>query len=236
MGKLMINIYSDKIVRFLGIVIVILTLAHMGGQLTKYLTNHDVVYGLIEKFNVDSESNIPTYFSSLMLLMISVFLGIIALFKNKTKDPFVIHWTLLSIIFFFMSLDEVAGFHEALSGFLETRWETSGYFNYPWVIPAMLFVLVFIIFFFKFWRNLPQKTRLLFLISGALYISGVIGIELISGKYAELHGEQNLIYNMIIMIEEFLEMAGCLCFIYTLLRYIEEHIQNIQICFIGKKN
>jgi len=234
--KLIVKMNRRKIVRYLGVIIIILTIAHVSGQFIKLRTSDPIAHGLIAMFNVDLESNVPTYFSSLMLLIISVLLGIIAQYKNKTKGPYFIHWTLLSIAFLFLSLDEAAGFHEGISGSIRTQWDASGYFQYPWVIPGIFLVLIFVILFFKFWLNLPQKTRMLFLVSGVIYISGAIGIELISGKYAYIHGEDNLVFNMIIMIEEFLEMSGCLCFIYALLRYIEEYIQNIQICFINKKN
>jgi len=235
--KIKINISSSKIVRLLGIIIIVLSAAHVIGQLTKYLTSHDFVFGLISEFNVDAESNVPTYFSSLMLLMASILLGIIAIYKNKTKGSFILHWSVLSIIFFILSLEEIVGFHERLSAILgRTRWEYTGYFHYAWTIPGLIVVCIFVALYFKFWMNLPQKTRLLFLISGLLYVGGAIGFELISGTYADMHGINNLASGMIAAVEELLEMSGCLCFIYTLFQYIEEHIQNIEICFADKEN
>ena len=166
-----------------------------------------------------------------MLLGISVLLAAIAHFQNRGSSPFKAHWTLLSALFFLMSLDEVARFHEALSGFLESRWVTSGYFHYPWVILAIIFVLILGLVYYKFWLDLPKSTKWLFLTAGVLYIGGAVGLELISGNHASMHGEKNLAFHLIIMIEELLEMAGCLVLISALLRYIKEQIGEIRIRF-----
>jgi len=216
----------------LGVMVVALTLLHLGGQLINSPSNSIVTHSIIEKFNVDMESNIPTYFSSLLLLIISMLLGIIAISKDTSERAHFNHWTALSIIFFLLSMDEIAGFHEGLSGFLKTIWVTTGFLHYSWVVPGMAFVLIFLALFFKFWRDLPPKTRLLFLIAGVIYVSGAIGFELIGGNYAYLYGENNLTFHMIAMIEEFLEMSGCLCLIYALLKYAEEHAKHIEITFL----
>ena len=46
---------------------------------------------------------------------------------------------------------------------------------------------------------------------------GAIGVELIGGRYLELHGVENLTYAMITTVEESLEMAGVIIFIWALL-------------------
>jgi uncharacterized membrane protein len=60
---------SSLIARVLGGVALLLIMASIGGQLIVYLTGHDVVYGLVWLFNLNGEKNIPTGFSTLLLLL-----------------------------------------------------------------------------------------------------------------------------------------------------------------------
>jgi hypothetical protein len=63
--------------------------------------------------------------------------------------------------------------------------------------------------------------------AGALFVGGALGVEAVSGKHASLHGEQNLTYHLIITIEELLEMAGLVVFVYALLDYIGRQFANV---------
>lgn len=67
--------------------------------------------------------------------------------------------------------------------------------------------------------------------ASTLYIGGAIGIELIGGHYAELIGDQNLTYSMRAIIEECLEMAGLIVFIWALMKYFAEHYKEVQFRF-----
>ena len=74
--------------------------------------------------------------------------------------------------------------------------------------------------------RLPVATRLGFIVSGPLFIGGALGFELVGGRYAELHGRDNLTYNMIATMEESLEMAGVIGFIYALLKYLADNFNT----------
>ncbi len=65
----------------------------------------------------------------------------------------------------------------------------------------------------------------------ALYIGGAIGVELIGGCYCELYGEVNLTYCMIIIVEECIEMAGVIVFIWVQLVYIADSYKELQFPF-----
>ncbi len=65
-------------------------------------------------------------------------------------------------------------------------------------------------------------------------MGGAIGVEAISGKQASLHGEQNSTYNLIITVEELLEMAGVIVFIYALLDYISRQFTKLAFQFTSR--
>ena len=65
------------------------------------------------------------------------------------------------------------------------------------------------------------------MIAGAAYIGGCIGFESIGGYYAELHGKQTFIYNSLVTVEESLEMAGVIIFIWGLMEYIADNYSKV---------
>jgi hypothetical protein len=68
-------------------------------------------------------------------------------------------------------------------------------------------------------------------VAAILYIGGAIGVELIGGRYAELHGEENWTYSMITTVEESLEMAGLIVFIWALLEYCADNYKEVRFRF-----
>lgn len=217
------------IARILGAVAFLLVLASIGGQLLKFLLGHDYVQGLVSLFDLSSEGNIPTFFSELLMLFAALLLAVIAILNGKNKTPDVSKWIILSLGFLYMAYDEAFQVHEMLVDPVRRLfgYSTFGFFYYAWVIPGIALIFVLGLFFLKFLLRLPATTRFTFLLSATLYIGGCIGFELIGGSYDELHGSNNLAYNMISTVEESLEMAGLILFIYGLLTYIADNYEGV---------
>jgi len=181
--------------------------------------------------DVSLEQNLPTFFSTLLMFIICVYLLFIALLKRKTADRYTTKWFVLCLGFFYMSFDEGFHVHEALVGIIRPMlWDGQlGIFYYAWVIPGIFMVLLLFIYFFSLLQSLPETTKWLFVISAAVYLSGAIGMELIGGYYDELHGWNNLLYNTLSTVEEGLEMAGLILYVYALLHYQRNTIGIIQV-------
>lgn len=223
-----------KITRALGVTALLLVLASITGQLTKYILGHEFVYGLIRLFYVDYENNIPSYFSASLLLLAALLLALITALKKAAHAAYEFQWALLSFTFLYMAIDEAASIHELLTwpmrnllGLLGQQ--AGGIFSFTWVIPGIAVAMVFGLSYLKFLLHLPAKTRWRFVIAATLYLGGAIGMELIGGRYADLHGMENLAYSMTATVEESLEMAGVIVFIYTLLNYIADNYQEIRL-------
>lgn len=208
---------------------VLLVLASIGGQIAKYFLGHGQIFGLVNLFYVDEEKNIPSLFSTLLLLCSASLLAIIAILKNREDNPDTSKWAILAGGFLFMSVDEAWSIHEQLvepfRGILGTNY--LGVFHYAWVIPGIAVVLLLAPFFVRFLLRLPATPRFRFILAGALYIGGAIGLELIGGYYDRLHGHENFTYSMIATIEESLEMAGLIVFIRALLEYIADSYREV---------
>lgn len=185
----------------------------------------------IRLFNINGEANIPTWFSSSILLLCSFLLGIIALLKKMEKKPYIFHWAILSGIFLYISLDEAAILHEMAIKSLRYTFNLTGYFYYGWIIPAGIIVLIVGLTYLKFLAHLPKKTKRLFILAGCIFVGGAIGLEALGGQYDYMFDQGQITNDGFTSIletcEEFMEMTGVVIFIYALLDYMRSHLRMI---------
>jgi len=196
-----------------------------------------LVYGLphmralVSTFYVDLESNVPTWYSAFALLLASALLGVIAYAKHHQRDAYRRHWMVLAGLFFGLSVDEVAMFHELPILPLRAALNAKGILYYTWVVPGMVAVAVLGVGFATFLKSLPSRTRLFFVLAGCLYVGGAIGIEMLSGHIAYGHGEETLGYMLVVTLEELMEMLGVVVFIHALLEYLNSTFGELHVTF-----
>jgi hypothetical protein len=159
-----------------------------------------LVDALVPRLSLSYEGNVPTWFSSSLLLACALAAGAIA----RTRPPWRRHWWGLAIGFSFASLDEAVGLHEHLGG----NFDTSGVLYFDWVIPAIAILAVLAAIYLPFVWALPSRTRTRLVIAGVIYVGGALVMELPLGWWTERAGDEGLGYAMIDWVEETLEMIG----------------------------
>lgn len=188
--------------------------------------DHYVFDRVYRKLCVDYEQNLPSYFNALLLLMASVFTGLIHLLQKKTnKEGF--KWWLLSLAFLFLSVDESASIHEFFVKFLPMYVGIGGegIFRNAWVIVYGLGAIAFAIYLIPSLLKLPPDLLKGMILSGAVYVGGAIGVEMIGSWYVSHAGDANIGYAALATLEESLEMAGLILFIRYMLVYIREEYE-----------
>jgi hypothetical protein len=213
-----IKVTPSSVFRNLSFVTLLLTIAYIVGFLCKFYYNLHYLNGLFRLFDLDAETNIPSYFSALELLVVALLLFIIAKASKGTRDYKL--WYLLAIVFVFLSLDEASMIHEMMIGYFRRNFHMSGLLFDAWVVPYGFVMIVALFYYIPFLLRLPRKTMVLFIVSGAFYVGGAAVIEMFEGKYEEIHGNQNIPYCIYVAFEESFEMFGMVLFIYTLLRHM----------------
>ena len=209
-----------KIFKFILLSIVVLTIANLMGIIVRLFPGHGVFRDLIQLFDFNSERNIPTLYSSINLMFSAVLLVCIAL-KHKAMRSSWFPWMGLAAIFCLLSVDETAQLHERLAEPVQNLLNISGAFYYVWTLPYILFLGVLFLLYLRFLKQLPKRTRTLFLLSGALFIFGAIGFEIIGNFQTQADLSQNTLqYRLLYTCEEFLEMSSVALFIYALFDYI----------------
>ncbi|MFP8877143.1 MAG: hypothetical protein VCB99_09590 [Myxococcota bacterium] len=66
-------------------------------------------------------------------------------------------------------------------------------------------------------RALPSKIRFLFILAALIYVGGAVGVERATDWYDVHDLLDTLAYNLWTAVEETMEMAGVIVFIYALL-------------------
>ena len=214
-------IHPARVARALAGVIVFLVVMSL---ITRYTGVADQI------FMLDHEQNVPTYFSTVILLTASALLSLVATLKRRRAESYSPHWTALSVIFLYMSMDELIGLHEMVGSRLDGI-GTSGIFYYTSTIFTSTMVVLVGLSFFRFLLHLPRGTRTLFLAAGGLYVMGALGMEMIGGMIDESFGTAGVLYLAVTTLEETCEMAGAVLFIYALLHYLSTalHEPRLQI-------
>lgn len=228
------ELYPRIIFKILLYLILFLLCANVFGIVSKLYFDHNSIHGLIPLFDFRTEGNIPTLYSSFALIVASILFSIIA-FAHKRIHTSYLSWAGLAIIFLFLSIDEMASIHERFSAPVRESLNVSGLLYYSWVIPYGVALIVFVIVYLKFLADLPKNIMILFVVSGAIFVLGAVGFELLGGRQYELHGDNNLLYAFFYTCEEFLEMFGIVILIYTLLSYIVSQFKYLTITITKNK-
>jgi hypothetical protein len=218
----------------LGLVTGLIVAASVGASFLSFVPIHDPLLAHLRDTAVrltwlDQECNVPSWYSASLLLGCAVLLAIIAAAHRQQRDGNPGRWLILSLIFLLLSLDETAQLHELSITPLRQGFHATGFFYYPWIILGGIAVTLFVVSYLSFLARLPQRTRRLFILAGALFVGGALGVEAISGEQASLHGEHNATYHAITTVEESLEMAGVVVFIYALLDYISRQFTSLRV-------
>jgi hypothetical protein len=168
--------------------------------------------------DVDVERSVYTYASSMALFVASAILCTIGLDRHARGESISYQWLFLALVFLFLSADEALSFHEKVSSVLSSRLKTSGMFYFAWVIPAIGLLVVGFLAYIPFLRTLNPRVRVLMLTSAAIFLAGAVGMEMLSGRYVQLHGVETLVYRLMTNLEEGLEGFGTALFIFAIMK------------------
>ncbi|HUL13358.1 MAG TPA: hypothetical protein VLU73_14475 [Methylococcaceae bacterium] len=118
-----------KVTSLLVLMAVCLILASLSGSFANHLLHDDCIHGLVPLFDLDGERNIPSLFSTLVILLCAFFLFMIgACHANGRKNSS--QWLGLAALFVYLAADELVSLHERLTEPLRAALHTSGIFYF----------------------------------------------------------------------------------------------------------
>lgn len=233
--------YAKRIGRWL----VITTLAIVGLHLLFQQINLNVFhqqngyfFELSNRFDMDDESSIPTWFAQVLFLLIAGAAAFAAL-AEKIKAKRVL-WIIIALISTFLSIDEVAGIHEQV---LQTIHVLLFHESAPtllanaWLVILPIVLLAIVLLGKQMIKHFPA--RLLFVLgAGAgVFLTGAIGVDIVTqGINIPDLSLEFLQQGLFVGIEESLELTGAVIVLYGIMEYIENtHNKKIAAVVVALK-
>lgn len=174
---------------------------------------------LVTEFCMDSEMNLPTFFSAALTILIALTLFFIAWATIRTGMPDRYYWVFLGLLFLFLPFDEVFSLHEMLTEPMQDRIYAVGVLYWPWFLPILPVLALLFFTYLRFLLRLSRRTFALIMLSAALFLGGAIALEALGAAFADEFGLANFPYMVISTIEETTELSGLVLFIFTLFEY-----------------
>lgn len=225
-----ISYSPQRILKGLMLFISVLFIGNIASILSRMNSNDRVLNSIGELFDFNTEANIPTLYSTLLILSCALLLYYI--YKVIDRDSR--HrkgWLWLAVVFVYLGIDETASLHERLIPLLRDEFNFSGYLYYAWIIPYSFAVLILCFAMIPFLLSLPKRIQILFVLSGIIFLTGSVGMELLGGNQAALSGVENYVYAFFYTVEELLEMVGMTTFLYALLTYMVHYKNSNHMIF-----
>ncbi len=188
-------------------------------------------------FDVDEELSIPTWFSQILLLLISVFSVVAAKLQREINPLHSRAWGFLAVVFLIASLDEGVGFHEMLVG---PMWVVLGIddaqLTMVWILPALLVVALSVLVLAPFLVTLDRSVRRLIIGGGIVFLTGAVVIELLSVVIRlgsdELAAWWARVGFVATGLEELLEMLGAIVILWGVATQIARLSGSIRLSFL----
>lgn len=218
---LSLKLNLNRLLVTLWVVAGVLVSIHVLLNLVHYLIN-DLPWLARQIFDVDEEDSFPTWFSAMLLLLTSVSLWVNARTLQSSDSSLVERWYLLSVGFLLLSIDEIAGMHETLNS-LDIMGDMS------WTVPGAIIAGAAGLYFLPFLLKIPRALAIRFVIAGAIYLGGALGVEVLTDPYLENDELNTLPYNLWTAVEEGMEMGGVLVFLGGLFPLLRTNAPDLRV-------
>lgn len=222
-----IQLTPNSVSKFMLSIIALLALMHITQMSLYYYFDDEDVFDWIKLLDFDYEGNLPSLYSAMALAFSSLLLALITTHHKQAQQPY-LAWLGLALIFLFLALDEGAAIHEKIGDLTEDYViDTDGYLYFEWVIPYAILMLVFVISYTRFLFRLPKDIAIQFFIAGTMFLTGAMGLEMLSAQEADTHHTNTVTYSVLYTIEELLEMTAIVVFVNGLLKYIHREMHSV---------
>lgn len=200
-------------------------LLHLATQTLRIVGGYGSQRGLEQLFNLDRENNLPTWYSSALLLGAAILAGTVAAATRRGGQRHPTHWAAISLLLAGMSADEIASLHSrtgpAVGALLSRIGIHGGGFSpdFYWVVPGIILVAIVAAAFWPFFRDLPAPTRRSLFLAAVVFVAGAIGVEIYEGTIVD-PTNPTMQYAVAVAVEEGCEMVGVVMAIQGILSHL----------------
>jgi hypothetical protein len=169
-------------------------------------------------FDANQESNLPTLYSTLALLLAGLLLGGIGATERSPRNR--LYWFGLVALFAVAVIDETAAIHEKLNEPLRSLLGTSGRIWEPELLASVLVLGAAVVIFRPFVKCLPRPVQRLGAGGVVLFAAGTLAVESVQNLLADSNEEAGLAWALVGTLSELCEMVGVVLILEALLLYI----------------
>lgn len=214
--------FASRILIRLAIAIFAIAGMHL---LVQYL-NMDVyhqqngqVFELSNRFDMDDESSLPTWFSEILFLTIAVSAFFASwLSRNAVRKV----WIVVGAVSLLAAIDEIATLHEFVLQSVHVIFFKNAPpagLNNAWAIMAPFILLAFAFLAWRAWQALPRRTTIILITAGVIFLLGALGIDMLT----DMVNEQTFLYQgALVALEESMELFGGAVVLYGIIDYLEQ--------------
>ncbi|MFK4066391.1 hypothetical protein [Streptomyces sp. NPDC029674] len=187
---------------------------------TRAYNHYDAIPTIRRLVNVDVEANLATWWNSTLLLTVAGTALIAALLSGRGARPGRLSWLGLAAATALLSVDETVSWHERLGevGRSWKEWAGGSLPTHAWVLPGAALAAAGTVCAVLWARKLPRDLRYGLLGALAVYLGGALLTEAFNGW--ALDGGHSTVLMLGTLVEEGLEMGGCLVALAALSRYV----------------
>ena len=179
---------------------------------------------LSDQFDLDGERNIPAWFSTVQLFLVSMMFMVLA--SASTQGTERVTFWILSLLFLALSCDESVGIHEKLGVMSDAVLPGGDRRNTPFVRTGIWvfwlgipFIAVVISIMLRLRRFITDRVAIrLYGVGFAIFIGSAVGIETLVNF---LVGQPHRIRIAQVAVEEFGEMVGVTLIVWATFRLME---------------
>ena len=131
------------VIRFFYVMTAMVVTLGIARELFIGMVGTETVLQDLRHFALDAERNVGAWYSSALMVLIAVCTFFNWQMDRHRADIFSYSWLFISVVFFILSVDETAGFHEVVDAPLRETFELTGFFYNPWVFFGAFFVALF---------------------------------------------------------------------------------------------
>ena len=221
--KKALNPVSKKIFKSLLIALAIVVGLHLLLQVLNILVFHQnniAIFELSNRFDLDDEESVPTWFSSFLLAFTSLAGFVAAWFETKNRSRRALLITIATVAGIF-SIDEVATVHEYVLVLLHSNVfgnTESTLLQNGWILVAPFVLIIGIALAWWIFKSLPKRTFILLALAGFIFLAGSMGVEVVTNamSFGPFMSE-----GILVAWEEGFELLGTSLAIFALVDYIE---------------
>jgi hypothetical protein len=222
-----------KLARFFEIALAIVVVSGVVREAIIAGIGTETVLKDLRHFKLDAERNLASWYESLCMAIAAGLLFLHAQIARQKSPADIVPWTILSVVFILMSMDEAIGFHEISVKPLRNALHLGGIFYYSWVLIAAPAVTLLGVYLLPFLLRLPRVTAMRFVACGAIFVGAALGTELVCGYFATHGGLETPYYKITAAAQEIFENMGMTLFVLSLLRHVGDAAPNLRTTFSG---